>query len=54
MYVDEDARVYHDWESYLLNNTQPKCVLIVPENGEYNGTIIVSILNDWMKLIISG
>ncbi|KAM3964507.1 uncharacterized protein ACR2FA_001479 [Aphomia sociella] len=39
-YIDENGRVYHDWESYLTNNTQPKCVLIVPENGEYNGTII--------------
>ncbi|XP_063362029.1 uncharacterized protein LOC134650992 [Cydia amplana] len=39
VFIDEDARVYQDWESYLLNNTQPKCVLIVPENGEYDGTI---------------
>ncbi|XP_026750105.1 uncharacterized protein LOC113510766 [Galleria mellonella] len=40
VYIDDNGRVYHDWESYLINNTQPKCVLIVPENGEYNGTII--------------
>ncbi|XP_053607475.1 uncharacterized protein LOC128673563 isoform X2 [Plodia interpunctella] len=40
VYIDENARVYHDWQSYLTNNTLPKCVLVVPENGEYNGTII--------------
>ncbi|XP_072931966.1 uncharacterized protein [Epargyreus clarus] len=40
VYVDEYARVYHDWDSYLTNNTLPKCVIIVPENGEYEGTII--------------
>ncbi|XP_059045819.1 uncharacterized protein LOC131841521 [Achroia grisella] len=40
VYIDDNGRVYYDWESYIMNNTQPKCVLIVPENGEYNGTII--------------
>ncbi|XP_063824994.1 uncharacterized protein LOC135074585 [Ostrinia nubilalis] len=40
VYIDENARVYHDWDSYLTNNTLPKCVIIVPENGEYSGTII--------------
>ncbi|XP_013199756.2 uncharacterized protein LOC106142516 isoform X2 [Amyelois transitella] len=40
VYIDENARVYQDWDSYLKNNTLPKCVLIVPENGEYNGTIV--------------
>lgn len=40
VYIDENARVYHDWESYLTNNTLPKCVIIVPENGEYTGTLL--------------
>ncbi|XP_049868775.1 uncharacterized protein LOC126368700 [Pectinophora gossypiella] len=40
VYIDESARVYQDWNSYLTNNTLPKCVIIVPENGEYQGTII--------------
>nr|XP_021190589.2 uncharacterized protein LOC110376441 [Helicoverpa armigera]XP_021190598.2 uncharacterized protein LOC110376441 [Helicoverpa armigera]XP_021190607.2 uncharacterized protein LOC110376441 [Helicoverpa armigera] len=40
VYIDENARVYHDWDSYLTNNTLPKCVIIVPENGEYTGTLI--------------
>ncbi|CAH2980261.1 unnamed protein product [Chilo suppressalis] len=40
VYIDENARVYHDWESFLTNNTLPKCVIIVPENGEYSGSII--------------
>ncbi|CAG9786143.1 unnamed protein product [Diatraea saccharalis] len=40
VYIDENARVYHDWDSYLINNTLPQCVIIVPENGEYTGTII--------------
>lgn len=40
VYIDENARVYHDWDSFLTNNTLPKCVIIVPENGEYTGTLI--------------
>uniref|UniRef100_A0A2A4JDE4 DUF4781 domain-containing protein n=1 Tax=Heliothis virescens TaxID=7102 RepID=A0A2A4JDE4_HELVI len=40
VYIDENARVYHDWDSYLTNNTLPKCVIIVPENGEYTGTLL--------------
>lgn len=40
IYIDENARVYQNWQSYLENNTQPKCVLIVPENGEYKAAIL--------------
>lgn len=40
MYIDENARVYQDWDSYITNNTLPKCVIVVPENGEYTGTLI--------------
>ncbi|XP_038211882.1 uncharacterized protein LOC119832291 [Zerene cesonia] len=39
VYIDDHARVYHDWTSYLNNNTLPKCVIIAPENGEYEGLI---------------
>lgn len=39
VYVDENARVYQDWNSYLTNNTLPKCVIIAPEDGEYEGVI---------------
>ncbi|KPJ02826.1 hypothetical protein RR46_10029 [Papilio xuthus] len=40
LFIDDNARVYQDWDSYLKNNTLPKCVIIVPENGEYGGVII--------------
>ncbi|KPJ08108.1 hypothetical protein RR48_12847 [Papilio machaon] len=40
VFIDDNARVYKDWDSYLKNNTLPKCVIIVPENGEYGGVII--------------
>ncbi|CAG9584677.1 unnamed protein product [Danaus chrysippus] len=39
VYVDENGRVYHSWESYLKDNTLPKCVIIAPENGEYQGVV---------------
>ncbi|XP_045497101.1 uncharacterized protein LOC123695327 [Colias croceus] len=39
VYIDDHARVYQDWTSYLTNNTLPKCVIIAPENGEYEGVI---------------
>ncbi|CAH2235262.1 jg20637 [Pararge aegeria aegeria] len=39
VYVDENARVYQDWDSYLTNNTLPKCVIIAPQDGEYQGVI---------------
>ncbi|KOB64948.1 Pastrel [Operophtera brumata] len=34
VYIDDSARVYHDWNSYLENNTLAKCVLIVPQFGD--------------------
>ncbi|XP_075973586.1 uncharacterized protein LOC142974899 [Anticarsia gemmatalis] len=40
VYVDENARVYQDWNSFITDNTLPKCVITVPENGEYTGTIL--------------
>ncbi|KAG6445322.1 hypothetical protein O3G_MSEX003859 [Manduca sexta] len=39
IYIDDQARVYNDWVSYIKNNTLPKCVMIVPENGEYTGEL---------------
>ncbi|CAH2106366.1 unnamed protein product [Euphydryas editha] len=40
VFIDEDARVYQNWTSYLTNNTLPKCVIIAPENGEYQGVLV--------------
>lgn len=49
VYIDENARVYQDWDSYLIDNTLPKCVIIVPENGEYQGIIIEVILYTFLN-----
>lgn len=40
VFIDENARVYQDWMSYLSENTLPQCVITVPENGEYTGTLL--------------
>ncbi|KAI5642173.1 hypothetical protein NE865_05865 [Phthorimaea operculella] len=40
IYIDHDARVYKNWESYLTENNLPKCVIVVPLNGEYKGNIV--------------
>lgn len=40
VFIDEDARVYKNWTSYLTNNTLPKCVIIAPKNGEYEGVLV--------------
>lgn len=48
MYIDESARVYQDWQSYLTNNTLPKCVIVAPQGGEYQGIIIE--VNDFFTL----
>ncbi|KAI5651889.1 hypothetical protein NE865_00226 [Phthorimaea operculella] len=53
VYIDENARVYQDWESYLTNNTLPKCVLIAPENGEYAGTIVDNEQGFAVKLTVA-
>ncbi|KAJ2946071.1 hypothetical protein O0L34_g4990 [Tuta absoluta] len=39
IYIDHDARVYKNWKSYLTENNLPKCVLVVPLNGEYKGKV---------------
>nr|XP_033333647.1 uncharacterized protein LOC117224652 [Megalopta genalis] len=35
LYIDNDARVYKNWEDYLENNTLPKCMMIIPKEGIY-------------------
>ncbi|KAJ8730084.1 hypothetical protein PYW07_017122 [Mythimna separata] len=53
VYIDENARVYQSWESYLTDNTLPKCVIIVPENGEYTGTLLEGEENFAVKLTVA-
>ncbi|XP_022130801.2 uncharacterized protein LOC111004203 [Pieris rapae] len=40
VYIDENARVYQDWQSVLTDNMFPKCVIVSPQNGEYQGVIV--------------
>lgn len=53
VFIDEDARVYHDWQSYLTNNRLPKCVIVAPENGEYRGVLVEGQDTCLVKLIVS-
>ncbi|XP_047024720.1 uncharacterized protein LOC124633516 [Helicoverpa zea] len=39
IFIDHDARVYETWSDYLSQNKLPKCVMVVPQNGEYSGII---------------
>ncbi|CAH0579282.1 unnamed protein product [Chrysodeixis includens] len=39
IYIDHDGRVYESWMAYLTENKLPKCVMVVPRNGEYSGVI---------------
>ncbi|XP_076636560.1 uncharacterized protein LOC143349305 [Colletes latitarsis] len=34
-YIDNNARIYKNWNDYLTNNTLPKCVMVVPKDGIY-------------------
>nr|XP_022908568.1 uncharacterized protein LOC111419914 [Onthophagus taurus] len=36
-YIDLDLRVYNSWKHYLIKNKMPKCNMIVPKNGRYQG-----------------
>ncbi|KAF9408802.1 hypothetical protein HW555_011644 [Spodoptera exigua] len=40
VFIDHDGREYQSWDDYLTNNKLPKCVMVVPQNGEYSGTIV--------------
>lgn len=40
VFIDHDGREYQSWDDYLTNNKLPKCVMVVPRNGEYSGTIV--------------
>ncbi|CAB3230032.1 unnamed protein product [Arctia plantaginis] len=53
VYVDDSARVYHNWQSYLEDNTLPKCVIIVPENGEYTGSLVGGEEAFYVKLTVA-
>ncbi|KAF9796736.1 hypothetical protein SFRURICE_014560 [Spodoptera frugiperda] len=44
VFIDHDGREYQSWDDYLTNNKLPKCVMVVPRNGEYSGTIVGVVL----------
>ncbi|KAM3964386.1 uncharacterized protein ACR2FA_001362 [Aphomia sociella] len=51
IYIDHDARVYQDWDSYLTKNNMPKCVMVVPTGGEYRGDFKQSTSEQNMPLV---
>ncbi|VVD00827.1 unnamed protein product [Leptidea sinapis] len=53
VFIDDNARVYQDWQSFLTNNTFPKCVIVAPENGEYKGMLVEGTEEFVVKLTVS-
>ncbi|XP_062129833.1 uncharacterized protein LOC133841408 [Drosophila sulfurigaster albostrigata] len=39
IYVDENGRVYHNWESYVTSNQLPEGIMVTPPRGVYNLTL---------------
>lgn len=39
IYVDENGRVYQNWESYLTENELPEGIMVAPRRGVYNLTM---------------
>lgn len=37
IFVDENARVYNNWNDYVKTNALPKSIIIAPKRGIYNG-----------------
>ncbi|XP_062129834.1 uncharacterized protein LOC133841409 [Drosophila sulfurigaster albostrigata] len=44
IYVDENGRVYQNWESYLDNNELPEGIMVAPRRGVYNLTSNGSVI----------
>lgn len=36
-YIDDCERVYKNWNDYLGSNFLPKCIMVSPKGGEYQG-----------------
>lgn len=36
-FVDQNCRVYEDWDDFLSNNLLPKCTYCYPAGGVYDG-----------------
>ncbi|CAG9766221.1 unnamed protein product [Ceutorhynchus assimilis] len=44
IFIDDNGRVYKNWNSYLTKNKYPKCEMVVPRNGRYeviNNTVLL-------------
>ncbi|XP_060658370.1 uncharacterized protein LOC132792871 isoform X1 [Drosophila nasuta] len=39
IYVDENGRVYQNWESYVTSNQLPEGIMVTPPRGVYNLTL---------------
>ncbi|CAK1547214.1 unnamed protein product [Leptosia nina] len=53
VFIDDNARVYKDWNSYLTNNTLPKCVIVAPCNGIYDGVLVEEDKSIAVKLTVT-
>ncbi|KAH8302224.1 hypothetical protein KR044_004186, partial [Drosophila immigrans] len=49
IYVDENGRVYQNWEAFVSNNQLPEGVMVTPRRGVYNLTLRGDvILESWL------
>ncbi|XP_048509472.1 uncharacterized protein LOC105693840 isoform X2 [Athalia rosae] len=35
LYIDSEGRIYHNWTDYVVNNTLPECMMVIPMGGFY-------------------
>ncbi|XP_076233622.1 uncharacterized protein LOC143178711 [Calliopsis andreniformis] len=53
-FIDNDGRVYENWQDYLQNNKLPKCTMVYPKDGIYqcnsNYKITKQSSNVWVEV----
>ncbi|KAI4467636.1 hypothetical protein MML48_2g00000930 [Holotrichia oblita] len=49
LFIDLDLRVYSSWKNYLLKNKLPRCNMIVPKDGHYQGDSSGNVLLETYK-----
>lgn len=56
-YIDYSGRVYKTWDDYKNNNTLPKCIMVLPKDGEYQADSEKPISEDesyvWIEILPS-
>ncbi|XP_047354487.1 uncharacterized protein LOC124950945 isoform X2 [Vespa velutina] len=52
-YIDNDGRLYENWDDYLTSNKLFECIMVVPKNGYYEADLDFAITEENSTVLVA-